>query len=162
MISDDLKRLYASNDLYIEAIETIEIYHSKAGRVFLTSDAENHSFKIDDGSIQDFISYGFKITLPESGSNQQDMSITFDNVAGIAVSYLDKASSDYSEPITLRYRMYIKGNVEMQSTTLSLSLTDISATYKTVSARATRSDLINREFPFGNGITYDARFGGLK
>ena len=162
MLSDNLKKIYSSNVRTLEHLETVEINHSRfKNTIYLTNDADNHTLKLDNGTLQEFSSYGFKVVLPEKGSNQQDLQFVFDNVAGIAIGFLEEASQDYSEPIRLTYRIYIKGLPDQQSTPLVLNLTNISLTAKNVSARATRSDLINRKFPFGKNIYFDNRFGGL-
>lgn len=162
MLTDALKTLYTSNTRTFEHIETVEISHSAFDSVYyLTNDGSDHVFKLDDGSLQNFISYGFELVLPEKGSNQQDLQFTFDNVAGIAIDFLTQASQNYSEPIVLIYRIYIKGITDQQSTPLKLSLTNIALTSKSVTARATRTDLINRKIPFGKNIRFDNRFGGL-
>ena len=162
MISEALKQVYFSNPRTLEAIETAEISHPLfKGTFYITNDTEGHDLKLDDGTIQRFNPFGFKIVAPEKGSNQQDIQFTFDNVQRLAVQELENASHDYSIPITLTYRVYIKGDSTQQSAPIKLNITNIAMNDTTISARASRSDLTNRQFPYGRDILFDRRFKGI-
>lgn len=162
MISQQLKQVYFSNPRTLEAIETAEIHHPLFKQTFfIVNDETDHDLKLDDGTIQTFSAFTFEIIPPEKGSNQQDIQIVFDNVNRFAVDELENASQDYSIPITFIYRVYIKGDSSQQSTPIKLSLTNIAMNSKTISARASRTDIINRQFPYGRDILFDNRFKGI-
>jgi len=162
MLTPELKEVYSSNPRDIEALDTVELYHPNfTKRYFFVMDSDSHTFNLEDGSAQKFDAFGFSIVLPEKGSVQQDMSFVFDNVSRLGVRELEFASQNYSVPIKLTYRAYIKGMLEPQSTAYTLNLTNITMNDTTITARATRSDLTNRMFPFGREIYFDYRFVGL-
>ncbi len=161
MIDDELKQIYSSNPRDIEPVETVELSHSRFSETFyLCQDNEENDFKLDDGTVQTFSPFGFSIVMPSTG-NQQDLAFVFDNVARLATRELKAAIATPDEPIMLTYRAYIKGDQEQHSTPLTLSMTNISVNGKSISARATRADLIRRKFPFGRDIYFDSRFKGI-
>jgi len=162
MITEALQRIYASNQRDAEALETVELSHSAFSKTFyLVQDSAPHIGQLDDGTEQVFSPFGFEIVYPSTG-NQQDLAFIFDNVSRLATEELRNAIQKTAEPIKLTHRVYIKNITLQQSTPLTLSLTNISVNDTTISARATRADLIKRKFPFGANIYYDQRFKGIE
>lgn len=162
MITLALQRIYSSNTRTQRVIETVVLEHSQfADPIYLVRDSDEHAGKLEDGSIHTFSAYGFDVVEPEAGSDQQDLEFSFDNVMRAGSFGLEKAAQKIEEPIRLTYRLYIKGEQDPQSSPLKLYLTGITANMKTITARASRTDLIARHFPFGKDIYFDQRFGGI-
>ncbi len=161
-MTDELKKIYSSNHSSNRFYDTVEISHSLFSKVFyLVRDDSSHSWKIEDESIKEFVSYPFDIKLPEVGSAQQDISFVFDNVSQEIMRELESAAVNINESIKLKYRVYIDGDDTPQTAAIELSLTNIVADTFTISAVATRPDLYKRMFPTGNQSYFDSRFKGL-
>lgn len=162
MLSDELKKIYASNPYDARFYEAVEISHSLFSKVYyLVRDSEAHNWKIEDESIKEFVSYPFNIKLPEVGSAQQDISFVFDNISQEIMRELESAAININESIKLKYRVYIDGDDTPQIPVIELSLTNIVADNFTISAIATRPDLYKRLFPTGNQSRFDSRYKGL-
>lgn len=161
MATDALKKIYAANTTGDRAIDTLELSHSLFTRTYyLVRDNESLFFNIDGVSTY-FQSWAFDFRLPEIGSEQQDMSIIFDNTDLALLDEIELAAGDFSEPIKATYRVYIESSADEQSTPMILSLTNIVADIESVSAVASRPDLFKRYFPSGNKAHFDNRFKGL-
>ncbi len=114
-----------------------------------------------DGETVLFKAYPFNIVPPEQGSDQQDVQVVLDNVAREIIQAIEDASHYPEIPIVLTYRVYIDGSVLEQITPIRLTLTNITVNTSTIQATATRSDLYNRRFPYGQNSHYDNKFVGL-
>ena len=162
MLSDELKEIYSSNPSGKRAYDTIELSHSQFTQThYLVKDNINHTWQLEDTSSVEFVAFGFDIKLPEKGAIQQDMTFVFDNVGREIMSELELAASVITEPIVLKYRSYADGFVTPQITAIELSLTNIVADNKSITAVATRPDLYKRMIPSGNKAFFDNRFHGL-
>jgi hypothetical protein len=138
--------------------------HSKfAQTYYLTSDTKPWRFLLETRNQVTFIPVPFKIVLPAiDGKGQQDMSLTIANIVRELVDPLEAAIADPGEAIRCTYRVYIdsEGTLPQNDPPLTLVVTGAQMTRESVSATATRADVLNRAFPF-NIYRYD-EFPGLR
>lgn len=163
-ITQQLKEIYASAPASMRYIETLAFSHSLFPQTYyLTSDNQPWQFKLENNSLVSFTPMPFKIVLPTlDGKGQQDMALTLANIGLDLVDPLEAAIALPSEPIRCIYRVYVDqaGTLPQNSPPLSLIITGIQVNRETVNATATRTDVLNRAFPF-NYYKYDA-FPGLR
>jgi len=160
-ISEELKEVYTSNRTDTRFYDTVELSHPAFSQVYyLVRDTSAHLWNIEGPSVT-FMPYPFRLTLPEAGSNQQDLALSFDNVDRTFMKELERASEEIKTPIDVIYRVYIDGSSFCQITPLNLKLTNIVADPFAVSATASRPSLYEKKIPTGNEAFYDSRFKGL-
>jgi hypothetical protein len=163
-ISSSLKLIYASAPTTTRYIETLTFSHSKFGRAYyLTNDTRPWRFLLESGAQVTFAPVPFKIVLPAvDKSGQQDMALTLANIGRELVDPLELAITDPSEPIRCTYRVYLdrEGTEQQNNPAMSLVVTGAQMTRDSVSATATRMDVLNRAFPY-NMYRYDI-FPGLR
>ncbi len=163
-LSEELKRLYSSNENRARYYDTLELTHSNFTapiRIVKDCDAQNFNLNTGDASTVEFQAFPFDVKQPEAGSNQQEVSIVLDNVSRLPIEQLELAAENIDEPIIATYRVYMDGSADPQTLPLRMVLTNIVATNYTVSAVATRPDLFKRKFPTGSQAFFDDRFQGL-
>lgn len=188
-ISTDLREIYSNYEDNRRFYDTIQLYHpnfnvevaagfpsdtsypgeneypTEANQVgqsfFLVRDDQPHTFKLSDGSDQDFEAYPFNVIQPQVGQDQQDIGIVFDNVSLGIVGNIEKAAENIAVPIMLTFRVYMDGSDESQITPITLALTEITVDMFTVTCKASRVDLFKRKFPWGANSYYDSKFKGL-
>ena len=146
-LSQALQEVYSSNTLDIRAYDTIELSHSLFSQTFyMIQDDVSHNLELEDARLVEFVPFGFSITLPVKGSNQQDMGLVFQNVDQIGIKELELAAENIKENIVCTYRAYIDGDVTPQ-TTLVLQLTNVTADPFQITANASRVSLFDRFVP---------------
>ena len=139
-MTEKLKTMYSSNIVEQLAYDTVEVYHPNFTETFyLVADYKPHTFKLEDGTYRDFQPFGFTITRPDVGSNQQDMQFNFSNVGQVGITQMELAAEDTSVSVTLKFRVYIDGDVEPQTAVLELQLTNITATSMSISGTISSS-----------------------
>jgi len=147
-MTDNLKRIYASNVRSAKAYDTVELYHPLFSRTFyFIADVTSKLLQLDDGSYAEFMPFGFSIQKPSTGDKQQDMSFIFSNALGLGSQELEKAAEDIRTPIKLRYRVYMDNSTQAQTETIELSLTNVSTNANSVSATASMVNLFQRRVP---------------
>ncbi len=188
MISEQLQTIYANYNDTRRYYDTISLYHpnfdldfgdcvpsitefprldlypcegDKSVGYFLIRDVEEHILRLEDGSTVTFKPYPFNIEMPEVGSEQQDINIVLDNVLPELSNQIQRAILNPTIPIKMTYRTYIEGSDEVQMSPITLSLTNLTATGKGITAKASRVDLYKRKFPYGGTTVFDRRFQGL-
>lgn len=188
-LTQALKEIYTHHDEKRRHYDTVQFYHPNFGGYntdaypsetsypsvtsypsdldivsqsrFLVQNTENMTFNIEDGSTQIFIAFPFKLMLPEAGSDQQDIGVVLDNVSLELINEIESASLNTEVPIKMIYRVYIDGSTYAQNTPIELSITNLSVDMNSITATATRANLYDRRFPFGETTVYDRRFKGL-
>lgn len=163
-ISAALKEVYASAPTTHRYIETLSFSHSLFPQVYyLTNDNAAWDFLLEDGSLVKFLPVPFRIVLPTvDKEGNQDLSLTLANIGQDLVDPLELAIAKPEEPIRCTYRVYLDASSSQpqNSPPLSLVITSVQMTRQSVSAIATRSDVLNRAFPY-NVYRYDA-YPGLR
>ena len=89
------------------------------------------------------------------------MAVIFDNVSRELIHSIELASNNIEVPIILKYFVFIEGEDDSQITPIVLSLTNITADMFSIQATATRADLYNRRFPYGETTIFDNKYVGL-
>ena len=152
-LSQDMKDLYGSVPTDQIALDTIQLSHSLFTQTYYFVN-RNTTFTAYLEDLTTQVSYepmAFVATLPEKGSNQQDLQFTFDNVNQLGVIELENAAEAIDEPIVLTYRPYIDTDTTTpQATPIELNLTNIVVMTTTITASASRSSMIERRFPTRN------------
>jgi hypothetical protein len=149
-ISQQLKQIYASGTAS-RYVETLEFAHSLFGRsYFMTNDTQPWNFLLEDGRNVKFEAVPFRVVLPanDHGGNQ-DLSVTLANIGRDLVDPLEAAIAKPQEPIKCTYRVYIDQENTMPQNTppLTLTIATVQVSQETVSAVATRADVLNKAFP---------------
>lgn len=151
-ISQALKEVYASAPYTTRYIETLSFSHSLfPATYYLTNDNAYWTFLLETGASVSFRPMPFKIVLPKTDNKgNQDMALTIANIGRDLVDPLEAAITKPSEPVRCTYRVYLnQANSSPQNTPpTTLVLTGVQVTREAVSATATRSDVLNRAFPY--------------
>ncbi len=151
-ISQALKEIYASAPATQRFIETLAFTHSLFSQpYYVTADNVSWDFLLETGQLVTFLPMPFRIVLPSlDGQGQQDMALTIANIGRALIDPLEAAIAKPSEPIRCVYRVYLDTpSTSPQNTPpLSLIITSIQVTAEAVSATATRTDVLNRAFPY--------------
>ena len=98
-----------------------------------------------------FIPVPFEFELPEAdGEGQQDMRLSIANVSRLLMDELERANATTPpEPILLEYRAYLNDDpAPTPDPPLRLYFSEVEATPTAISGVASRTDVINRRFPF--------------
>jgi len=189
MISQDLQEIYTNYNESRMFYEAIQLFHpnfdlqsddcvpndgsypsdtsypcnfnSSSASFFFIRANDTKSLKLEDGTTVDFYQYPFNVVLPEVGSDQQDIGIVLDNIVPQLSKEIQSAVLNPEIPIEMTYRIYIDGSDESQITPIKMSLTNIVADARTITAKASRVDLYKRKFPYGIDAYYNSRFQGL-
>ena len=111
-----------------------------------------------DGHKTVFAPYPFGVIAPEVGSDNQDLTIVFDNVSRDIIEGIELASDRSDIPIKMRYFIFVEGEADTQITPIELTLANISADLQKISATAQRADLFKYQYPTK---VFDTRFRGL-
>jgi hypothetical protein len=150
-ITQALKEVYANPQRNVRYIETIELYHPNFPKTYyLTNDVGNWQFRIEDGTVRTFESVPFEIRLPGmNNTGQQEMQFAICNIGYEIIDSLEKANALPSVNIRLVYRVYLDTPASMPQNNppTELSIADIVANTETITATATRFDVLNRKFP---------------
>lgn len=149
-ISAQLKAIYASGTAS-RYVETLEFYHSLFGRsYYMTNDTVPWVYLLEDGRQIRFEAVPFKVVLPTSDNGgNQDLSVTLANIGRDLVDPLEQAISKPQEAIKCTYRVYVdQANTSPQNMPpLVLTISSVQVSQDTVSATATRADVLNKKFP---------------
>ena len=147
-LTEELKKVYASNTYAIKAYDTVEVSHPKFSRTYFLVIADvPKQWKTESGTMQTFRPSPFSIKKPTKGDNQQDMVFALDNTAQIGIQELERAAQDMNIPIKIVYRVYIDGSQDPQSAPIELYLSNVEATITSISGVASRLNLFSRKVP---------------
>lgn len=151
-VSAALRKIYASAPATQRYVETLSFSHSLFSQSFyLTNDNQPWSYLLETGQLVTFTAMPFRIVLPKiDDKGQQDMGLTLANIGRELVEPLEAAIAKPIEPIRCVYRVYLDqpSTGPQNLPPLSLIITGVQITKETVSATATRADVLNRAFPY--------------
>lgn len=163
-ISQALKEIYASAPATQRYVETLAFSHSLFPQsYYMTNDNQSWQFLLETGEAKTFVAMPFAVVLPTlDGRGNQDLALTLANIGRDLVNPIEAAIAKPSEPIRCVYRVYVDTalTTPQSDPPLQLTITGIEVTRDSVSAAATRADILNRAFPF-NMYTYPI-FPGLR
>ena len=188
-ITNELKKIYSNYDDTRMFYDTVQLYHPNfnaesvttypsdtkypsaalyptdidhaAQSFFLVRDEINHSFELEDASVQLFQSYPFNVIQPQVGEDQQDIGIVLDNISREILVNIEAAAENQSVPIMMTFRVYMDGDTTSQITPITLALTEVVVDMFTVSCKASRVDLFKRNIPSGENTYFNDNFVGL-
>lgn len=146
-ISADLVARYSS-EVDVDWRHAFVLSHPAATTKYIISHTEEFQGYVD-GALRLFTPVPTEI-VPASrdDSGRSDMSLIWCGIGDEALSFLYDALDDATKPITCRYSIFILGDPNPQiSPWLEFQLTGISVTETTVTATASRSNIINVAFP---------------
>jgi hypothetical protein len=150
-ITQKLKEVYANPQHDVRYIETIELSHPKFKKVYyFTNDVEHWRFQVEDGSVHVFDPIPFTITLPgANNTGQQELQLGICNVGMEMMEALELANEQPEVNIKMVYRVYldVDDSAPQNSPPTELTISDVSANITSVTATATRFDVLNRKFP---------------
>lgn len=148
-LTPELVALYAGNTAQ-RAIETLELSHPEWAQSFwFVNDIRDWRFQLETGTLRDFVALPFELQLPSKNTGgSQELAISICNIGREIMDQLEIAIED-PQPIscTLRIFLDIADSPPQNSPPLVLAISEISATPATVTATATRYDVVNRGFP---------------
>ena len=151
-ISAALKVVYASAPASQRFIETLAFSHSLFPRTYhVTNDNQPWEFLLETGQLVTFAAMPFRIVLPTLDTQgNQDLGLTLANIGRDLIDPLEAAIAKPTEPVRCTYRVFLDQPASQPQNTppLTLVLTGVQVTKESVSAMATRTDVLNRAFPF--------------
>jgi hypothetical protein len=151
-ISQALKEIYASAPTTQRYIDTLTFSHSLFPQTYyMTNDNQPWTFLLETGVSAAFTVMPFQIVLPpQDGRGNQDLALTLANIGRDLVDPIEAAIAKPSEPIICTYRVYLDTalSIPQNDPVLAMTITGIEVTRGTVSASATRADVLNRAFPY--------------
>ena len=151
-ITQALKEIYASAPAQQRYIETLTFSHSLFPQTYyLTNDNVPWMFTLETNVITTFSPVPFEIVLPTlSGDGTQDLNLTIANIGRDLVDPLEAANALPTEAVKCTYRVFLDQHLcyPQNSPALTLIITGIQVTKDSVTATATRSDVLNRAFPY--------------
>lgn len=142
-MTDELKKLYTYNPVDQVQHDTLSITHSLFSR-------EYHLVKGNSTMTFAGVDYepsGFTFTLPEKGGNQQDLSISIDNVESAIINELESALATEDESIQVIYRTFINTDPDTVQFQLTLDLQEVVVNKYSIEGRASNVNLFDALFP---------------
>ena len=147
-MTEELKKIYASNLLTDRVFDTVILSHSQFSRTYyLVADNEKRNLKDKNGVFQSFEPFAFKAIQPDKGGNQQDLQLVFDNVLGLGTEELDRAVMTPDESVVCTYCTYIESSDDPQIHPIVLELASISMSAHTIVSTAQRPDMFRNKVP---------------
>ncbi len=153
MISDALKRVYASAPVDDHYIECITISHPNLAftEQDLTNEFGGVTATLEDGSTQKTFSYfPFSIIPPRAAEESAlSLQVVMDNVGRALIDELEAAALDPTEPLHFTYRVYLASDLTAPANDppLNLDITSVTVTNTVVSFTAGTTNLRSRPFP---------------
>lgn len=123
--------------------------HPLAGTLYLTDAPEAVSGEVD-GVLREFAPVPFLARLPErdAPSGRQDIALAICAVGDEARVLLDAAIEDPNTPVSCRFGQWPRGGTDpLWDPLLELWLTDLALSVDTLTATASRADVLNRAIP---------------
>lgn len=152
MISPELQKIYAGSEAN-RVLETVQLQHAQfAQDYYFVNDVEQWRFTVSDvppSFLQEFTPMPFQILLPEKNTTgRQELQI---NLCNIGRELVDEIEATLLTPdaILLTYRLYldIADSQEQNNPPLKLNINAIALDNYSVTATATRFDVLNQGFP---------------
>jgi len=158
-LSEELKRIYASNPTDNRYFDTLQISHPAFTKTYnFVLDNISHNWKNIDDIITEFTPMNFSVVLPQKSDTQQEIKIQIDNTNLQLVKELNLALSQIKEPIRLISSIYTENEEEPQGEVFDLQMKNITINYTSLTASASAADTVNISYP---KESFDQRFTGL-
>ena len=160
-ISAELQERYVT-EVDVDWRDALVLVHPAAQSKFLINHSEEHVGFDINGVSQVFRPVPMEIVPPSrDDSGNADMSIVFCGMGDEALDFLYDALGDATQPIRCWYSVFILGDPEPQIVPwLEFQLTGISVAETSITATASRANILN--LPFPNELYRLSRFPGLR
>lgn len=150
-ISNELKEIYASAPTDKRYVETLELTHSQfSKRWLICNELISWDFVDENGAPLTFQPLPFGVKLPnQDNGGSQELVISIANTGLEMMDELEAAQTIPTENIQCIYRIY-KDTVNTApqiDPPIRLSISDVTADIETISATASRFDILGRAFP---------------
>lgn len=149
-MTDALKRVYASAPQQ-SYVETIEVSHPAFSKTFyLTNHPHAWRFRVAGTGLVTFDPIPFQVVLPASNTGgDQELELTLCNVGREMMQEIEAANANPTSPINIVYRVYldVPDSSAQNDPPISLTIADVACALDTISARASRYDVLNKRFP---------------
>jgi hypothetical protein len=157
-MTQTLKEIYSSNvdKRVYEALILSHPLFSKS--YYLINDTEGRPQDVD-GTVQSFDACPFRVSLPEKGSEQQDVELALPNIGWDIIKELDAAIEDIYTPIQVRFLVYIEDDLYSHAEIPNLEFTNINVDRISVTGIGMRKDLYGHYI--NENAIFDLRFAGL-
>lgn len=150
MITEALKRIYSGSNVN-RSLEALEFRHPNwPDPVRLVNDVVGWTFTLETGVLADFIAMPFDVKLPDKNTaGAEDLQVALCNIGREMMDLLELASSSPEDSITCLFRVFldIPNSAPQINPPLRLQITSVAATLNSITATATRFDVLNRPFP---------------
>lgn len=156
-ISKALEEVYSTGSDDVRHIETLQFKHSQFQRdYFFVNDTESWEFMLEAGDpgpgdvLKTFEAMPFELVLPASdNSGDQQLEILLPNIGREMMDEIEAANRQPSEPVQCIYRVYldVPNSLPQNDPVTQLAINSIAADMLTLSATATRFDVLNKPFP---------------
>lgn len=163
-ISGDLQARFSS-EVDVDWRHAFVISHPNGGTLRIidhTEEFTGYGNATVNPSLQVYTPVPTQVKLPtRDESGRSDMGLVWCGIQDEALAFLNAAIADGTQPIKCLHTVYILGNPYPQITPFTeFKLTGISVTDETVTATASRGDIINKAFP--TKVYRLDRFPGLR
>ena len=155
-LSEAIKEAYAAAPANLIIYHTLELWHSAfTAPIRVVRDYQDLTATLEAGAPRNpgasvtFVAFAFDFTKPEiTSTGLPEVTITIDNVDRSIVANIEAALTT-AELIQVIYREFISTDLTapQNDPPLTLSISSISATLMTVTARAGFMNLMNKRFP---------------
>jgi len=162
MITPELKAIYAGNTAQ-RCLDTLQFSHPEwSNDFYFVNDVQNWQFQLSTGVYQEFLAMPFELKLPDKNTGgSQELSISLCNIGQEMMQAIEEAIAN-PEPIAVFLRVFldVADSLPQNSPPLVLAINDIDVEVSTVTATASRYDVVNRPFPSRYYTTHE--FPGLR
>jgi hypothetical protein len=131
-------------------LETLQISHPLFSVThYITNSDEGFKAVDEQGNLLTFLTFPFQVKLPSSGQDGfQDLVLSISNVSPLLIQEIERARGDTRSPISFVYRAYAESNLGVVGWSLPpLSASEVVVEQSVISAQASMTDLVNRNFP---------------
>lgn len=148
-LTDAQKRIYASAPAQVVIRQALVLQHPGFSKDYLITNSPVSFRGRWEGVTRDFLPVPFEMVEPRrDDTSQQDLRLSIDNVDPTILLEIENAAQDFGEPITCTYLVFSNQSPVPQNDppiVLFLSAVEVSPT--AIVGTATRSDVVNAEFP---------------
>lgn len=145
-----LKAIYAGSNAS-RPLETLEISHEDwPVTQYIVNDDQTWQFELEDGSPKIFIPVPFTVKLPTKDvEGRQDLSIIIANAGREMIGMVETAAKRPNYPLQVNFRIFLDTPMSrpMNNPPLRLDIGEVTADNYTVTAVASRFEMLNRKWP---------------
>lgn len=149
-LNQAIREAYVNAPADVVILNTLEVTHpSFAAPIYLISNFSEVRATLENGNEVLFRPYAFTLTLPEdSDKPSSGLALKIENVTREMVDSIEKVV-DSRDPIIVVYRPYLSDDLSTPQYTppLRMELSGISASSRTIVAKAQFGELGNIKFP---------------